>query len=151
MRKLSPPRRGTWRPGQTNGALFVVQVVSLIVVAGRGLDYLRRDNDPSSVLSRVQDTAPLPVWGAVFLAAATIAAVGLVGRWGTVIAVGHILAMLGYASISFGLFQVTGLGPGFRTPWGLAGAAIIHGALGIGLLALLRRRELIASPPPQGP
>jgi len=138
--------RGTWRAGQTNGALFVIQLSVLLACLTRGLDYLRRDSDPTSVLSRVQDSAPLAAWGAMFVAAVVVVAIGLIGRWGVLVGVGHIIAGLAYAGIAYGLFLVTHLGPGVRTPMGLAVAAAAHGALGIGTFAILRRREELQHP-----
>jgi hypothetical protein len=125
----------------------VIQWAVLLTCLTRGLDYLRPDLDPTSVLSRVQDSAPLPVWGVAFIAAATVSGVGLLGRWGLIAAVGHIAAMAAYAGIALGLFQSTGIGPGARTPVGLAVTAVIHGALGVGIFASLRRREMIAALP----
>jgi len=146
-------KRGTWQPGRTGSAsgtaMAIIQCAVISTCAVRGLDYLRHDPDPSSVLSRVQDSAPLTWWGMFFIAAAIVAAAGLAGRWGAVAAIGHIMAMVAYAGIAFGLFLVTGLGPGVRTPWGLAMTAIIHGALGIGIFATIRRREMIAALPPE--
>lgn len=144
-----PLRRGTWRPGQapTGTALFVVQCAVLFTCLIRGLDYLRPDLDPTSVLSRVQDSAPLQAWGMFFVAATVVAVVGITGRWGAIVAVGHIMAMVAYAGIAYGLFLVTGLGPGVRTPMGLAVTGVIHGAIGVGIFASLRRREMIAALP----
>lgn len=142
-------RRGTWRPGQSGSgtALFIVQCAVLSTCLVRGLDYLWPDVDATSVLSRVQDSAPLSAWGLFFIAAATVSTIGLIGRWALIIAVGHIMAMVAYGGIAYGLFLVTGFGPGIRTPWGLTVTAVIHGALGIGIFAAVRRRELIAALP----
>ena len=139
-------RRGTWRPEQTNGGVLAIQLAALGTCATRGIDYLRPDVDPASVLSRVQDTAPLSIWGAVFLTATIVVLIGMVGRWPTVIGFGHLIAMLMYAGIAYGLLQVTGFGPGVRTPAGLAGAAIFHAALGIGTFAVQRRHEELEHP-----
>lgn len=147
-----PLRRGTWRPGQapTGTALFVVQCAVLCTCLIRGLDYLRPDTDTTSVLSKVQDSAPLAAWGLFFVAAACVALAGIAGRWGPVVAVGHIMAMVAYAGIAYGLFLATGVGPGVRTPVGLAVTAVIHGAIGVGIFASLRRREMIAALPLEG-
>lgn len=149
MKRSVRLRRGAWRTGQapTGTALFVVQCAVLFQCAVRGLDYLRPDTDVTSVLSRVQDSAPLAAWGMFFVAAALVATVGICGRWGVIVAVGHIMAMVAYAGISFGLFLVTGAGPGVRTPVGLAVTAVIHGAIGVGIFASVRRREMIAALP----
>ncbi|TFV83170.1 hypothetical protein [Blastococcus sp. CT_GayMR16] len=141
-------RRGTWQPGQAFGVLLIVQIGALLVCLIRGLDYLRPDDDASSLLSRVQDSAPLTAWGALFIAAAITGAIGFIGRWGPVIAIGHLMAALSYASVAFGLFLVTGIGPGVRTPVGLAWAALVHGSLGVSIFAVLRRRELIETKTP---
>lgn len=126
--------------------MLVIKASALAACLTRGLDYLRRDTDTTSVLSRVQDTAPLPLWGTIFIAAAVIVVIGIAGRWATIVGVGHIVAMLVYAGIAYGLFQVTGLGPGLRTPMGLMGAAFIHGALGMGTFAVQRRVEELEHP-----
>lgn len=142
---MTGPRRvhrGPWRPGRASLALFVIQVVVTIQAAIRGLDYLRHDSDPSSLLSRVQDSAPLHAWAWLFIIAAAVVAAGLAAGWGQVVAVGHLLAMACYAGVGYGVLQVTGFGPGARTPSGLLAAAVIHGALGFSILALLRRREV---------
>lgn len=143
-----PPwlRRGQWRPEQVSASVLVIKAAALTACLTRGLDYLRRDSDATSVLSRVQDTAPLPMWGAVFLAAVAIVVVGVAGRWATIVGFGHIVAMLVYAGVAYGLFQVTGFGPGVRTPMGLIGAAAIHGALGMGTFAVQRRVEELEHP-----
>lgn len=113
-----------------------------VQAAIRGADYLRPDPDQSSLLSRVQDAAPLRVWAFLFIAAAALVAVGWVGRWGQIIAGGHMLAMVCYAAIGYGVLQVTGADSGVRTPSGLLLAGVIHGALGFSILATLRRREV---------
>lgn len=138
--------RGSWRPEQTAAAILAIKVSALSTCLIRGLDYLRHDTDPTSVLSRVQDAAPLTMWGLGFIGAVAVVLVGMAGRWATIVGVGHIIAMLAYAGIAYGLFQVTGFGPGLRTPAGLAGAAIIHGALGMGTFALQRRTEELEHP-----
>lgn len=140
-------RRGTWQPDQTDGALLVAQVAVLAGSVVRGADYLRQDDDAASVLSRVQDSAPLIVWGVVLVVAGAGGLIGLAGHWGRVIAVGHLLATAAYASISYGLLWVTGFGPGIRTPFGLMVVAVIHGSLGGGILTILRRRKLQAELP----
>lgn len=145
------PQRGTWRPRQGGNALFIVQCAVLSACVVRGLDYLRPDVDPGSVLSRVQDSAPLPAWGLCFIGAAAVVLAGLIGHWGTVVAVGHMAAMVAYAGIAHVLIMVTGYGPGVRTPWELAVLAVIHGALGFSIFATLRRRELTAALPPEAP
>lgn len=135
-------RRGGWRPGQLSpAAVLVIEMAVVCACLTRGADYLRRDSDPTSILSKLQDSAPLPVWGAAFIAALAVMAVGMAGRWATLVAVGHLLAMLCYAGTAYGLFMVTGLGPGVRTPVGLAVAAIAHGAFGFGTFAALRQAE----------
>lgn len=138
-----PLRRGTWRPGQvaTGTGLFVIQCAVLATCLIRGLDYLRPDLDPTSVLSRVQDSAPLPLWGVVFIAAVVTVLTGMAGGWGTAVGAGHLLAMIVYAGVGYGLLLETGLGPGVRTPAGLILTAVIHGALGVGTFAAMRRRE----------
>lgn len=139
-------KRGTWRPEQVSGAVLVIQLFALIACLTRGLDYLRRDSDPTSVLSKVQDSAPLQLWGAVFVGAVLIVLTGMAGRWGTLVGAGHVLAMVVYGGIAYGLFLATGLGPGVRTPVGLAAAAVLHGALGIGTFAVMRRAEESENP-----
>lgn len=143
MRWRLPLRRGSWRPGQagTGTTLFVIQCAVLATCLIRGLDYLRPDLDPTSVLSRVQDSAPLATWGLLFVAAVVIVVGGMLIGWGTAVGAGHLLAMIVYAGIGYGLFLVTGLGPGVRTPAGLVITAVIHGALGVGTFAAMRRRE----------
>lgn len=137
-----PVRRGNWRPGRTSLALFTIEVVTTFQAAVRGLDYLRHDPDPSTLLSKVQDSAPLTVWAALFIAAATLVFLGWASHWGQVIAAGHLLAMACYGAVAYGLVQNTGLGSGVRTPSGFLVTAIIHAALGFSILATLRRREV---------
>lgn len=139
------PRRGTWAPGDAFGVLHVVQAGALIVCLVRGVDYLRPDTDASSVLSRVEESAPLAVWGSLFIAAAVIGLTGLVGRWAPVLAVGHLAAAVAYGAIAYGLFYETGLGPGVRTPVGLTWAALVHASFGFAIFAVLRRREITAT------
>lgn len=134
--------RGGWQPGRTNFALFVIQVSVTVQCLTRGIDYLRPDTDTSSLLSKVQDSAPLHVWAALFVAAAVVVIVGILGGWGRVIAAGHLLAMAAYASVGYGVLQVTGFGPGVRTPSGLLWTAVIHGALGFSIFAVVRRRDV---------
>ena len=134
-------RRGIWRPEQVGGAVLVIQLGILFACLTRGLDYLRRDNDLTSVLSRVQDSAPLPAWGTLFIGAAVIAVIGMIGRWGTLVGVGHFIAGIAYGGIAFGLLLETGYGPGIRTPAGLFVASLIHGAFGVGTFAQLRQAE----------
>jgi hypothetical protein len=144
------PRRGNWRPGQISATFILVAEVGVIVTSfTRGADYLRQDSDTSSVLSRVQDSAPLPVWGAAFILAFAVVAIGMAGRWGTLVGAGHLLAGALYGGIAFGLFLETHLGPGVRTPVGLAVASLIHGAFGLGTFAALRQAE--ESEHPSGP
>lgn len=138
-------KRGRWVPGDAFGVLHVVQVGALLVCGVRGLDYLRPDADTTSILSRVQDTVPLPVWGGLFIAAAVTGLVGMAGRWALILAAGHLLAAVAYAAVAYGLLSVTGLGPGVRTPVGLAWAALVHGSFGVGIFAVLRRREITAT------
>ncbi len=134
-------RRGSWRAEQVGGAVLVIQLGTLFACMTRGLDYLRRDTDATSVLSRVQDTAPLQAWGVLFVTAVVIVVVGMAGRWGTLVGVGHFLAGLLYAGIAYGLLQETDLGPGVRTPMGLFVTSVIHGAFGVGTFAILRQAE----------
>lgn len=135
-------RRGGWRPGRTSFALFTIEVMMTVQAAIRGGDYLRRDPDPSTLLSHVQDDVPMRVWAALFIASAALVVLGWAGRWGRVIAAGHVLSMACYGAIGVGVLLVTGVGPGVRTPSGLIVTAIIHGALGFSILATLRRREV---------
>lgn len=139
---MNKPHRGNWHPGQISAAFILVAEVGVIVTSViRGADYLRQDDDAASVLSRVQDSAPLQVWGAAFVLAFAVVAVGMVGRWGTLVGAGHLLAGALYGGIAYGLFQETGMGPGVRTPAGLFVACLIHGAFGLGTFADLRQAE----------
>lgn len=145
MKRRRALRRGTWAPGDAFGVLHVVQAGALVVCLVRGLDYLRRDVDVDSLLSRVQDSAPLTAWGALFVVAATAGLIGLAGRWALVLAAGHLAAAVAYSGVAYGLLLETGLGPGVRTPVGLGWAALVHGAFGFGIFAVLRRREILAT------
>jgi hypothetical protein len=139
---VDTPHRGNWRPGQISATFILVIEFGVIATCfTRGLDYLRRDTDAASVLSRVQDSAPLPVWGAAFVLALAIVAVGMVGRWGTLVGAGHFLAGALYGGVAYGLLLETHLGPGVRTPAGLFVASLVHAAFGVGTFADLRQSE----------
>jgi hypothetical protein len=141
---LTIPRwlwRGNWNPEQVSGAVLVVQLGALAGCLIRGLDYMRQNRDTTYVLSRVQDSAPLPVWGGVFIFAAALVIVGMAGHWGNLVGIGHLLAGAVYGGVSYGLFLETHFGPGVRTPFGLLVASVIHFAFGIGTFAALRQTE----------
>lgn len=133
-------RRGNWQPGQTNGALLAVQLVVVPLCAVRGLDYMR--DDPAQIMSRIQDTAPLPVWVAGFVVATVTGMVALLGRWGPMLAAAHCIAMAMYLMVAYRLLLVTGVGPGVRYTAELLGFGLVHGALGVGIFTILRRKEI---------
>lgn len=142
MRQPNWLHRGSWRPGQLSATfVLVVEIGVAFSVFTRGADYLRRDNDATSVLSRVQDSAPLPIWGGAFVVALAVIAIGMAGKWGTLVGTGHLLAGALYGGVAYGLLLETGLGPGVRTPAGLFVACLVHGAFGIGTFAELRQAE----------
>ena len=93
---------GGWTPGRTNALLLLVQVGFAVQAAARGMDYvLPSPPGPTPrVLTVVEASAPLWLWGAGFLLGAGLIVVGLSGGWRWLIVAGH--ASLGALYIGFG-------------------------------------------------
>lgn len=69
----------TWRLIRTDDKLLqLAQLVLLCVAVTRGLDYLITPAGSSAALSYIEQSAPLPVWGALFIA---FGMTGLAGEW----------------------------------------------------------------------
>lgn len=118
--------------------VVAIQVLVLLAAVSRGLDYLLPPDPSSEALSVIERTAPMPAWGALFVAGGMLGLLGLhFIRW-PLAAVGHVLCLAGYAAFALGsLLDVVGSVPveGWRTPvdwcfvfvvihWGFADAAM---------------------------
>lgn len=115
---------GDWHVGRVNVVLAVVQFLLWFECAARGLDYVQeRPPAPSpAILSRIEVSAPLSLWGAGFLLAALLLFVGVAGRWWTVIIAGHAVAF----ALNGAFFGGTLLEVPFASPvLALGGTAVV--------------------------
>ncbi|WP_411815481.1 hypothetical protein [Gordonia sp. SND2] len=124
--------------------VVAVQVCLLFAAAWRGLDYLTPPDPASSALSVIEKTAPMTIWGILFLSGGLIGLIGLrFDRW-PLAAAGHVLAIAGYGAFAVGsAIEVFGRSPveGWRTPVDWLMFAIIHWAFADASVDVWRERR----------
>jgi hypothetical protein len=121
------PLRGEWRPATTNPTLLAVQLVTLLQVAFRGLDYLHsQPAETHTSLAAVEQAASLPVWGWLFYCSAVLVLVGLAARRSAPVVLGHALLFAWYCGIGFPVLAAT-TGPLPLTAW----TGCLLGAVGV--------------------
>jgi hypothetical protein len=120
-------RRGTWHPtrGTWIAPLLTIQLLGLGQALLRGADYVR---SPGIVPELITLTPPpLWLWGMVLGASAVAGLVGIVGHWGTVVAVGHCGVALVYLCVGVALLNAEHVTSWPRAAAGLA--VLVAGAV----------------------
>ncbi len=121
-RRLNYLNEGSWTPFRTNWLVLAVQLLIVGQAASRGLDFVqpRPPGTITDTLSVVEAAAPLPLWGAGLLLAASMIFGGLFGGWTTPIIVGHVGLAALYGAFSYGLIDQTPITSGWEAVGGLA-------------------------------
>lgn len=103
------PRRGHWAPSSLRGG--DVRTLMLLFAGAalvRALDYATgvdgsASGTPNSALASVERAFPLAVWAASLTTGALLVLLGMVGRWGTVVATGSLILAVVYFGLATGL------------------------------------------------
>lgn len=132
--------RGNWKPGRfPTWVPLAIQLVLIGQMTVRGIDYVGGDSpELTRSLGLVERSIPLPVWGCIYLASASLLIIGIVLARASVVAVGHFVGAAIYLAIGYGVFRsnfdIRGL-DGIRTAAGLIGGGLIHLLFGVGTMA----------------
>ncbi|MFN3600493.1 MAG: hypothetical protein ACK4UY_03785 [Dietzia sp.] len=150
MATLDPTAAARWRwlrlmpPALSPLGAVLLQTALAAEALLRGTDYALHHHQPASVLGAIQATAPIWVWGAVFLFGGALLLAGIVHEQWPAAPLGHLILLTTYVSFSLGALidSATNEMPGgWRTGTTFAALAVMHLVFLYGSWAAWRRRQ----------
>ncbi len=138
---------GNWKPGRfPQWVTLAINLTLSWMMITRGWDYLRAATGyPGHWLSKLENTLPLDVWGALFITAGTLTLAGIGFRQGRLVLAGHLLACSLYFAVSTGQAQLAMENgwDGIRHATAMGGIALINLFFAVGTHMRLRQDEIL--------